>query len=218
MQLLRPHYVWPGPSSFVVTVEDTWTPPVYVHKTVTYRMWRFDDVYSNLALVCRVLPQVGTLKRQPVQLLTCDVIMKPNGQWILYLLPHEHNSCFVEVQQCPQKSRRCYNICYRGACLLLLSKFTPLCLSSTSVRVTGNIPLWKFRFCQRCCWRFRCPDVTPRRLSQCLRSDVNYLPALVNNQLDAQLLYFIISLLQFCTCFEQRRAHHQEVKLIQHLV
>jgi Mg2+/citrate symporter len=41
---------------------------------------------------------------------------------------------------------------------------------------------------------------------------------LVNDQLDAQLLYFIISLLQFCTCFEQRRAHHQEVKLIQHLV
>ena len=37
--------------------------------------------------------------------------------------------------------------------------------------------------------------------------------ALVNNQLDAQLLYFIIRLLQSSTCFEQRRAHHQEVKL-----
>jgi len=36
---------------------------------------------------------------------------------------------------------------------------------------------------------------------------------LVNDQLDAQLLYFIIRLLQFSTCFEQSSAHHQEVKL-----
>ena len=36
---------------------------------------------------------------------------------------------------------------------------------------------------------------------------------LVNDKLDARLLYFIISLLQSSTCFEQRRAHHQEVKL-----
>ena len=36
---------------------------------------------------------------------------------------------------------------------------------------------------------------------------------LANNQLDAQLLYFIILLLQSSTCFEQRRAHHQEVIL-----
>ena len=36
---------------------------------------------------------------------------------------------------------------------------------------------------------------------------------LVNDQLDAQFLYFIIRLLQSSTCFEQRRAHHQEVKL-----
>ena len=36
---------------------------------------------------------------------------------------------------------------------------------------------------------------------------------LVNDQLDAQLFYFIIHLLQSSTCFEQRRAHHQEVKL-----
>ena len=36
---------------------------------------------------------------------------------------------------------------------------------------------------------------------------------LVNDQLDAQLLYFIIRLLQSSTCFDQRRAHHQEVKL-----
>jgi len=36
---------------------------------------------------------------------------------------------------------------------------------------------------------------------------------LANNQLDAQFLYFIISLLQSSTCFKQRRAHHEEVKL-----
>ena len=34
-----------------------------------------------------------------------------------------------------------------------------------------------------------------------------------NDQLDTQLLYFIMCLLQSSTCFEQRRAHHQEVKL-----
>ena len=31
---------------------------------------------------------------------------------------------------------------------------------------------------------------------------------LANDQIDARLLYFIISLLQSSTCFEQRRAHH----------
>ena len=36
---------------------------------------------------------------------------------------------------------------------------------------------------------------------------------LVNGQLDAQIFYCIIRLLQSSTCFEQRRAHHQEVKL-----
>ena len=35
---------------------------------------------------------------------------------------------------------------------------------------------------------------------------------LANDQLDAQFLYFIICLLQSSTCFEQRRAHYQEVK------
>ena len=35
---------------------------------------------------------------------------------------------------------------------------------------------------------------------------------LVNDQLDAQFIYCIIRLLQSSTCFEQRRAHHQEVK------
>jgi len=36
---------------------------------------------------------------------------------------------------------------------------------------------------------------------------------LAKDQLDAQLLYFIIRLLQSSTCFEQRRIHYQEVKL-----
>ena len=36
---------------------------------------------------------------------------------------------------------------------------------------------------------------------------------LVNDQIDAQFFYFIIRLLQSSTCFEQRRAHHQEVEL-----
>ena len=36
---------------------------------------------------------------------------------------------------------------------------------------------------------------------------------LANDQLDAKLFYFIIRLLQSSTCFEQRRAHLQEVKL-----
>ena len=36
---------------------------------------------------------------------------------------------------------------------------------------------------------------------------------LLNDQLDAQFFYFIIGLLQSSTCLEQRRAHHQEVKL-----
>jgi hypothetical protein len=36
---------------------------------------------------------------------------------------------------------------------------------------------------------------------------------LANDQLDAQMLCFIISLLQSSTCFEQRHAHHREVIL-----
>ena len=36
---------------------------------------------------------------------------------------------------------------------------------------------------------------------------------LVNGKLDAQLFYFIMRLLQSSTCFEQRRARHQEVRL-----
>jgi len=36
---------------------------------------------------------------------------------------------------------------------------------------------------------------------------------LANDQFDAQFLYFVMRLLQSSTCFEQRRAHQQEVKL-----
>ena len=36
--------------------------------------------------------------------------------------------------------------------------------------------------------------------------------SLVDDQFEAQLFYFIIRLLPSSTCFEQRRAHHQEVK------
>jgi hypothetical protein len=38
---------------------------------------------------------------------------------------------------------------------------------------------------------------------------------LVNNQLDAQF-FFLMCLLQFCTCFEQHRAHPQENDLYQY--
>jgi len=36
---------------------------------------------------------------------------------------------------------------------------------------------------------------------------------LVNDRLDPQFFYFTIRLLQSSTYFEQRRAHHQEIKL-----
>ena len=60
-----------------------------------------------------------------------------------------------------------------------------------------------------------------RYLPWCITPDVflmffrpcNLSITLVNDQLDAQFFYFIIRLLQSSTCFEQRRAHHQEVKL-----
>ena len=60
-------------------------------------------------------------------------------------------------------------------------------------------------------------------ISDCLHISISWLvikliinlirQTLVNNQLDAKSFYIIISLLQSSTCFEQRRAHHQEVKL-----
>ena len=40
-----------------------------------------------------------------------------------------------------------------------------------------------------------------------------YINTSADDQPDAQFLYFIIRSLQSSTCFEQRRAHHQEVKL-----
>ena len=49
--------------------------------------------------------------------------------------------------------------------------------------------------------------IQPEKTSQ------QILRTLTNDQLDAQFFYFIIRLLQSSTCFEQRRAHHQEVKL-----
>ena len=51
--------------------------------------------------------------------------------------------------------------------------------------------------------------VLPLKLTYC----TSFLIPLVNDQLDAQFFYFIIRLLQSSTCFEQRRAHHQEFKL-----
>ena len=47
----------------------------------------------------------------------------------------------------------------------------------------------------------------------CVLLTVHLSITLVNDQLVAQFFYFIIRLLQSSTCFEQRRAHHQEVKL-----
>ena len=54
-------------------------------------------------------------------------------------------------------------------------------------------------------------------LRACITSIRKYITStffltLLNDQLDAQFFYFIIRLLQSSTCFEQRRAHHQEVK------
>ena len=40
----------------------------------------------------------------------------------------------------------------------------------------------------------------------------------VNDQLDAQLRYIVNLLLESCTCFEQLRAHHPEVKLYQYSI
>jgi len=41
---------------------------------------------------------------------------------------------------------------------------------------------------------------------------------LANDKLEAQFLYFIIRLLQSSTCFEQRHANHQDVKLYQYSI
>ena len=48
----------------------------------------------------------------------------------------------------------------------------------------------------------------------CFRQNQNtHFLNLANDHLDAQFLYYIIRLLQSSACFEQRRAHHQEVKM-----
>ena len=47
----------------------------------------------------------------------------------------------------------------------------------------------------------------------CVLLTVHLSITLANNQLDAKFLYFIIRLLQSSTCFAQRCAHHQEVRL-----
>ena len=52
---------------------------------------------------------------------------------------------------------------------------------------------------------------TARRSSDKHVTSFNFF--LANDQLEAQFLYFIIRLLESSTCFEQSRAHHQEVKL-----
>ena len=56
-------------------------------------------------------------------------------------------------------------------------------------------------------------DITNIRKNFDVLLTVHHSITLVNDQLEAQFLYFIIRLLQSSTCFEQRRAHHQEVKL-----
>ena len=57
--------------------------------------------------------------------------------------------------------------------------------------------------CSNCCTIERL-SVPERKLFQ---------GTLVNDQLDTQLFYFIVRLLHTSTCFEQRRAYHQEVEL-----
>jgi len=58
--------------------------------------------------------------------------------------------------------------------------------------------------------RTRCYNLD--KYGQLLACRRHSIMTIVNDQLDAQMFYFIICLLQSSTCFEQRRAHHQEVK------
>ena len=46
-----------------------------------------------------------------------------------------------------------------------------------------------------------------------LTRGVSFQLTLVNDHPETQFFYFIIRLLQSSTCFEERCAHHQEVKL-----
>jgi len=56
-------------------------------------------------------------------------------------------------------------------------------------------------------------ELTPKIIFFNVSLTVHLSINLGNDQLDTQLLNFIIRLLQPSTSFEQRRAHHQEVKL-----
>ena len=49
-------------------------------------------------------------------------------------------------------------------------------------------------------------------------SEILHNTTLVNDQLDVQFLYSIIRLLQSSTCFEQRCAHHKEVKFYKYSI
>jgi hypothetical protein len=56
--------------------------------------------------------------------------------------------------------------------------------------LTGNISLRQLRFCQKCCWRFRSPDVTLLRLSHCFPSDVTtctYQPTKRNTAVESKI-------------------------------
>ena len=66
---------------------------------------------------------------------------------------------------------------------------------------------------QKVCHHVRRPEVHYRLFYYYVLLTVRLSISLVNDQLDAQFFYFIIHLLQSSTRFEQRRAHHQEVKL-----
>ena len=75
--------------------------------------------------------------------------------------------------------------------------------SFTVTHTLTHIPL------PRCAQELLAQPVYGTRKTHIMNLNLN----LVNDQLDAQFFYFIIRLLQSSTCFEQRRAHHQEVRL-----
>ena len=83
-----------------------------------------------------------------------------------------------------------------------LVSFTSLIIhNKKTLRPLANVPL-----------TFRVSDLFQIFLYSNVLLTVHPIITLVNNQHDAQLLYFIIRLLQSSTCSKQRRAHHQEVK------
>ena len=60
---------------------------------------------------------------------------------------------------------------------------------------------------------YQCVGKLPRRDFLYVLLTIHLSITLANVQLDTQFFYFMICLLQSSTCFEQHRAHHQEVKL-----